>query len=92
MKSWIATLVLISAAAGATAQTPTTPAPAPTKPRLTLITDAFEDGGIIPNKFTMAAEGTPVISEADMDLCAGRNSQLCTDSARPGYRANEENG
>jgi Raf kinase inhibitor-like YbhB/YbcL family protein len=60
MKSWIATLVLISAAAGGMAQTPTAPAPAPTKPRLTLTTDAFEDGGIIPNKFTMAAEGTPV--------------------------------
>ena len=58
MKSWIATLVLVSAAAGAMAQTPSTPAP--TKPRLTLTTDAFEDGGIIPNKFTMAAEGTPV--------------------------------
>lgn len=61
MKSWIATLVLISAAvaAGAIAQTPSAP-PAPTKPRLTLTTDAFDDGGIIPNKFTMAAEGTPV--------------------------------
>jgi Raf kinase inhibitor-like YbhB/YbcL family protein len=58
MKSWIAILVLFSAAAGPLAQTPS--APAPTKPRLTLTTDAFEDGGIIPNKFTMAAEGTPV--------------------------------
>jgi Raf kinase inhibitor-like YbhB/YbcL family protein len=58
MKSWITALVLVSAATGAMAQTP--PAPAPTKPRLTLTTDAFEDGGIIPNKFTMAAEGTPV--------------------------------
>jgi Raf kinase inhibitor-like YbhB/YbcL family protein len=60
MKAWIATLVLISAAAGAMAQTPTAPAPTPTKPRLTLTTDAFEDGGIIPKKFTMAAEATPV--------------------------------
>ena len=60
MKSWMAILVLFSAAAGATAQTPPTPAPVPTKPRLALTTDAFEDGGIIPNKFTMAAEGTPV--------------------------------
>jgi len=58
MKSRIATLVLLSAAFGAMAQTPS--APVPTKPRLTLTTDAFEDGGIIPNKFTMAAEGTPV--------------------------------
>jgi phosphatidylethanolamine-binding protein (PEBP) family uncharacterized protein len=60
MKSWMATLVLFSSAVGATAQTPPTPAPVPTKPRLALTTDAFEDGGIIPNKFTMAAEGTPV--------------------------------
>jgi Raf kinase inhibitor-like YbhB/YbcL family protein len=60
MKSWMATLVLFSAAVGAMAQTPPTPAPVPTKPRLALTTDAFDDGGIIPNKFTMAAEGTPV--------------------------------
>jgi Raf kinase inhibitor-like YbhB/YbcL family protein len=60
VKSWIAILVLVSAAVGATAQTPPAPAPVPTKPRLALITDAFEDGGIIPNKFTMATEGTPV--------------------------------
>jgi Raf kinase inhibitor-like YbhB/YbcL family protein len=60
MKSWMATLVLFSAAIGAMAQTPPTPAPVPTKPRLALTTDAFDDGGIIPNKFTMAAEGTPV--------------------------------
>ncbi|MGA9977476.1 MAG: YbhB/YbcL family Raf kinase inhibitor-like protein [Candidatus Sulfotelmatobacter sp.] len=58
MKSRIAALVLVSAAAVAVAQGPA--APAPTKPRLTLTTEAFQDGGIIPNKFTMAAEGTPV--------------------------------
>ena len=58
MKSWIASLTLVLAAVGMMAQTPS--APAPTKPRLTLTTDAFEDGGIIPNKYTMAAEGTPV--------------------------------
>jgi Raf kinase inhibitor-like YbhB/YbcL family protein len=57
MKSWIMSLALISAV-GAMAQTP--PAPAPTKPRLALTTTAFEDGGIIPNKYTMAADGTPV--------------------------------
>jgi Raf kinase inhibitor-like YbhB/YbcL family protein len=60
MKSWMASMVLFFAAVAATAQTPPTPAPVPTKPRLALTTDAFEDGGIIPNKFTMAAEGTPV--------------------------------
>jgi Raf kinase inhibitor-like YbhB/YbcL family protein len=57
MKSWIMSLALISAV-GAMAQTP--PAPVPTKPRLALTTTAFEDGGIIPNKYTMAADGTPV--------------------------------
>jgi Raf kinase inhibitor-like YbhB/YbcL family protein len=66
MKCWIAVLVLTLASA-AFAQQPqttpqTTPPPAPTKPRLTLTTDAFEDGGIIPNKFTQAAEGAPPIS------------------------------
>jgi Raf kinase inhibitor-like YbhB/YbcL family protein len=40
------------------AQTPITPPP--TKPRLALTTTAFEDGGIIPNKYTMAAEGAAV--------------------------------
>jgi phosphatidylethanolamine-binding protein (PEBP) family uncharacterized protein len=43
---------------GALAQTPA--APPPSKPRLTLTTTAFEDGGIIPNKYTMAAEGAAV--------------------------------
>jgi len=43
---------------GALAQAPT--APAPGKPRLTLTTTAFEDGGIIPNRYTMAADGVPV--------------------------------
>ena len=32
----------------------------PAKPGLTLTTTAFQDGGIIPNKYTMAADGTPV--------------------------------
>lgn len=58
MKSWIAGLTLVLAMVGMMAQTPS--APAPTKPRLTLTTDAFEDGGIIPSKYTMAAEGNPV--------------------------------
>lgn len=57
MKSWIASLVMLSAAA---AMGQTSSAKAPTRPRLTLTTDAFQDGGVIPNKFTMAAEGTPV--------------------------------
>jgi Raf kinase inhibitor-like YbhB/YbcL family protein len=43
---------------GTLAQTPN--APPPGKPRLTLTTTAFEDGGIIPNKYTMAAAGAAV--------------------------------
>src|ERR1700730_12532244 len=58
MKLCITILTLVFAS-GALAQQTQTP-PAPTKPRLTLTTDAFEDGGIIPNKFTQASEGTPV--------------------------------
>jgi Raf kinase inhibitor-like YbhB/YbcL family protein len=56
-KKWIASLLLIPAI-GLAAQT--APAPAPQKPKLTLTTTAFEDGGIIPNRYSMAAEGTPV--------------------------------
>lgn len=45
---------------GAMAQTPAVP-PAMAKPGLTLTTPAFDDGGIIPNKYTQAAEnGAPV--------------------------------
>jgi Raf kinase inhibitor-like YbhB/YbcL family protein len=60
MKSWIAILTLTFSGVVLGQQTQPPPAPTPTKPRLTLTTTAFEDGGIIPNKFTMAAEGTPV--------------------------------
>ncbi|MGA2098980.1 MAG: YbhB/YbcL family Raf kinase inhibitor-like protein [Candidatus Acidiferrum sp.] len=60
MKTWIAMLGLALGGAVLAQQTQPPPAPAPTKPRLTLTTSAFEDGGIIPNKFTMAADGTPV--------------------------------
>jgi Raf kinase inhibitor-like YbhB/YbcL family protein len=60
MKFCITTLTLVLAGGALAQQTQTPPAPAPTKPRLTLTTDAFEDGGVIPNKFTQAAEGTPV--------------------------------
>lgn len=46
--------------AGAVAQTP---AASPRQPGLTLTTPAFPDGGIIPNKYTQAAKGTPVSPE-----------------------------
>lgn len=56
---------VVMATAGAIAQAPTaqTPAPQPAKPRLTLTTTAFEDGGIIPNKYTAAAGGAQVSPE-----------------------------
>jgi hypothetical protein len=57
MKTWILGALLVPAVM-ASAQT--APAPAVQKPRLTLTTTAFDDGGIIPNKYTMAADGTPV--------------------------------
>jgi Raf kinase inhibitor-like YbhB/YbcL family protein len=56
MKQLVMFAVLLSTV-GALAQTP---APVPTKPRLTLSTTAFEDGGIIPDKYTVAATGTTV--------------------------------
>jgi hypothetical protein len=43
------------------AQAPAKPRP-PAKPGLTLTTTAFEDGGIIPNKFTIAASPAPSVS------------------------------
>ncbi|HZY72453.1 MAG TPA: YbhB/YbcL family Raf kinase inhibitor-like protein, partial [Edaphobacter sp.] len=59
----IATLMMCTA--GALAQAPA--APVPNKPGLTLTTPAFEDGGIIPNKYTMAAEGTAVSPKLTWD-------------------------
>jgi hypothetical protein len=57
MKIFLMCAVLMSTVAMA-AQSPA--APAAPKPGLTLTTSAFDDGGIIPNKYTMAAEGTAV--------------------------------
>jgi Raf kinase inhibitor-like YbhB/YbcL family protein len=54
MKSLLIFAVLLSTLT-LTAQTPV-----PTKPRLTLTTTAFEDGGIIPDMYTTAASGTAV--------------------------------
>jgi Raf kinase inhibitor-like YbhB/YbcL family protein len=56
--AWIA---LLMTAMGAVAQTPAAPPPM-AKPGLTLTTTAFEDGGIIPNKHTQAAESGTAVS------------------------------
>jgi Raf kinase inhibitor-like YbhB/YbcL family protein len=58
MMKRLATILILMTTMGAMAQTPA--APAPTKPRLTLSTTAFSDGGIIPDMYTQAASGTPV--------------------------------
>jgi Raf kinase inhibitor-like YbhB/YbcL family protein len=39
------------------------PAPPPAKPGLTLMTTAFDDGGIIPNRYTQASSDTPISPE-----------------------------
>src|SRR5271165_2564790 len=59
MKKYALIAVLMTTM-GAVAQTPAAPPPM-AKPGLTLTSTAFDDGGIIPNKYTQAAEnGTPV--------------------------------
>ena len=55
-------MMLSVATVGMVAQAPATPPPPP-KPGLTLTTTAFEDGGIIPNKYTQASAATPVSPE-----------------------------
>jgi Raf kinase inhibitor-like YbhB/YbcL family protein len=54
-------MMLSIATVGAAAQAPATPPRVP-RPGLTLTTTAFEDGGIVPNKFTQASEA-PVSPE-----------------------------
>lgn len=58
MKKLMMAAVLFSSM-GALAQAPAAPA-TPGKPGLTLTTPAFEDGGIIPNRYTKAATGDAV--------------------------------
>jgi hypothetical protein len=52
MKKSVLIAVLVTSV-GAMAQTPAAPPPM-AKPGLTLTTPAFDDGGIIPNKYTQA--------------------------------------
>jgi Raf kinase inhibitor-like YbhB/YbcL family protein len=60
MRIWITTLLLISLL---TVSSQTSKAFAQAKPGLTLSTAAFEDGGIIPDKYTAAAPGPPCSPE-----------------------------
>ncbi|MEO6965719.1 MAG: YbhB/YbcL family Raf kinase inhibitor-like protein [Acidobacteriaceae bacterium] len=69
MRLWRASVLMLSMlgvwtlAPRAQAQAADAPAPnasAKAMPGLTLTTTAFQDGGIIPNKYTQAAEGTAV--------------------------------
>jgi Raf kinase inhibitor-like YbhB/YbcL family protein len=53
-------IAVLMSTMGAMAQTPSAPAPA--KPGLTLTTPAFEDGGIIPIKYTQAAAPADAVS------------------------------
>jgi Raf kinase inhibitor-like YbhB/YbcL family protein len=60
MKKLVLIAVLVTGM-GAVAQTPAAPPPM-AKPGLTLTTPAFDDGGIIPNKYTQAAESGAAVS------------------------------
>src|SRR6202047_1683009 len=60
MKKLVSLAVLMTSM-GAVAQTPAAPPPM-AKPGLTLTTPAFDDGGIIPNKYTQAAESGAAVS------------------------------
>jgi hypothetical protein len=54
-------IAVLVTAIGAMAQAPAAP-PRMAKPGLTLTTPAFDDGGIIPNKYTQAAENGAAVS------------------------------
>jgi Raf kinase inhibitor-like YbhB/YbcL family protein len=66
MKRLLFGAVMIATTIGLMAQAPATPRP-PAKPGLTLTTSAFEDGGIIPNKYTMAAPAPSVAVSPKLD-------------------------
>src|ERR1700753_1364552 len=57
----LAVIAVMMSAMGAVAQTPAAPPPM-AKPGMTLTTTAFEDGGVIPNKYTQAAESGAAVS------------------------------
>ncbi len=61
MKQWIVCSALLMSSLPLAAQAPAAPK-TPPKPGLTITTTAFEDGGIIPNKYTQAAEDGKFVS------------------------------
>ena len=64
----ISTILLACLAGAAFAQPPAAPPKAAPRPALTLSTTAFEDGGIIPNKYTGADAhpGSPMLAWTDV--------------------------
>jgi phosphatidylethanolamine-binding protein (PEBP) family uncharacterized protein len=56
----IVALMLFIGLGSTTQAQPLPQAPAPSTPGLALTTAAFQDGGIVPNKYTRAAEGDAV--------------------------------
>jgi phosphatidylethanolamine-binding protein (PEBP) family uncharacterized protein len=63
MKRFLLSVAFSISTTGLMAQAPAAP-PVPAKPGLTLTSSAFEDGGIIPNKYTQAAAPATPVSPA----------------------------
>ena len=62
-----------------------------TKPGLTLTTTAFDDGGIIPNKYTQAAEnGAPVSPSLTWTNVPDGVVSFALILHRPGYVADQD--
>ncbi len=60
----ILTILAVGAAGAAVAQQPSAQPKAPARPGLTLTTGAFEDGAVIPNKYTQS-DSNPVSPKLD---------------------------
>jgi Raf kinase inhibitor-like YbhB/YbcL family protein len=61
MMKKLAVIAVLMSTLGVVAQTPAAPPPM-AKPGMTLTTTAFDDGGVIPNKYTQAAETGAAVS------------------------------
>ena len=76
MRRFAFAVALVMAATGMVqAQTPAAPAPAPRPPALVVTSTAFEDGGVIPDKYTQKASPTaPSIPLSWVNTPAGTQS------------------